>query len=283
MYDEPPTSTGAITRTGRQRPVRGRRAWGALAVVVTLSTATVGAGSPAPSPAPAPATAAAPPTTPAPPATEAPATSGAPTAGETPDAPTATEPPTTEPAPDPARPPAPEPAVKPTPEPAPRERPTPQRPVPQQPAPQRPAAQQPGPAPVAAGSGGLIAQVTALVNAQRVRVGCRPVTVDPRLNRAAARHSQDMGLRGYFGHASPEGRGVGDRVTAAGYAWSVVGENVAAGPRTARAAMDGWMASPAHRANILHCPFTHMGLGVDRAAEAADGPHWTQVFARPEK
>ncbi|MFF2021786.1 CAP domain-containing protein [Streptomyces sp. NPDC058171] len=272
-------------RTGKRRPVRGRRAWGALAVVVTLSTATVGAGSPAPAPsaatapspataaAPSPATATAPPTTPAPPTAGAPAASGAPAPGGTPDAPTATEPPTTEPAPAPARPPAPEPPAKPAPEPAPRERPAPQRPAPQQ----------PGPAPVAAGSGGLIAQVTALVNAQRVRVGCRPVTVDPRLNRAAARHSQDMGLRGYFGHASPEGRSVGDRVTAAGYAWSVVGENVAAGPRTARAAMDGWMASPGHRANILHCPFTHMGLGVDRAAEAADGPHWTQVFARPEK
>ncbi|MFD5553905.1 CAP domain-containing protein [Streptomyces sp. NPDC127068] len=272
MYDEPPTPTGAITRTGKRRPVRGRRVWGALAVLVTLSTATVGAGSPAPAPSPspatAPATAAAPATTPAPPTAEAPATSGAPTAGGTPDAPTATEPRTTEPPPAPARPPAPGPATKPAPEPAPRERPAPQ---------------QPAPAPVAAGSGGLIAQVTALVNAQRVRVGCRPVTVDPRLNRAAARHSQDMGLRGYFGHASPEGRSVGDRVTAAGYAWSVVGENVAAGPRTARAAMDGWMASPGHRANILHCPFTHMGLGVDRAAEAADGPHWTQVFARPEK
>ncbi len=132
-----------------------------------------------------------------------------------------------------------------------------------------------------AGSG-MVAQVAALVNAQRVRAGCRPVAVDARLNRAALRHSRDMGLRGYFDHVSPEGRSVGDRVTAEGYAWSAVGENVAAGPESAAEAMRGWMASPGHRANVLDCAFTHMGLGVE-GVDTSGGPHWTQVFAAPAK
>lgn len=38
------------------------------------------------------------------------------------------------------------------------------------------------------------------------------------------------------------------------------------------------MKSPGHRANILNCNFTEIGVGVVQAG----GPWWTQDFARPQ-
>jgi uncharacterized protein YkwD len=55
-------------------------------------------------------------------------------------------------------------------------------------------------------------------------------------------------------------------------------ENIARGQPTPPAVVDGWMNSPGHRANILNCRLTMVGIGVVRGA---GGPWWTQVFATP--
>ncbi|MFV9506489.1 MAG: CAP domain-containing protein, partial [Oscillochloridaceae bacterium umkhey_bin13] len=96
-------------------------------------------------------------------------------------------------------------------------------------------------------------------------------------------HSQDMAQRGYFSHFSPEGRDPSDRVDATGYQWQMVGENIASGYRTPQEVVAGWMDSPGHRANILRCEFTEIGIGY---FERPDDPsrmrtYWTQVFATP--
>ena len=39
--------------------------------------------------------------------------------------------------------------------------------------------------------------------------------------------------------------------------------------------MTSWMASAGHRANVLDCRLTRLGVGV---AQGAGGPLWTQVF-----
>ncbi|MEU0691449.1 CAP domain-containing protein [Streptomyces uncialis] len=126
---------------------------------------------------------------------------------------------------------------------------------------------------------GAVREVAALVNTERNANGCKDITTDARLNRAAEGHSRDMAERDYFDHTSPDGRGVGDRVTAAGYEWSAVGENIAVGQPTAVAVVEAWLESPGHRANILNCDYTQMGLGVDTSD---GGPRWTQVFAAPQ-
>jgi uncharacterized protein YkwD len=117
--------------------------------------------------------------------------------------------------------------------------------------------------------------VTALVNEERARNGCGPVSQNGTLDTAAARHSEDMAARDYFDHTSPDGKGPGDRITAAGYQWTTYGENIARGQQTPAAVMDSWMNSPGHRANILNCSFKEIGLGVH---EGSGGPWWTQVF-----
>ncbi|MEV5379800.1 sigma-70 family RNA polymerase sigma factor [Streptomyces nondiastaticus] len=132
-------------------------------------------------------------------------------------------------------------------------------------------------APKAAGPGGgsLGQQVTALVNAERAKAGCSPLTENSTLDRAAQGHSDDMAARGFFNHTNPDGKGPGDRITAAGYSWSTYGENIAYGQQTPASVMDSWMNSDGHRKNILNCSFKEIGVGVN---QAPGGPRWTQVF-----
>lgn len=57
-----------------------------------------------------------------------------------------------------------------------------------------------------------------------------------------------------------------------------VGENVAAGYATGRAAVKAWMNSPLHRANILEPGFRRLGMAVRRSADGT--PYAAQVFGR---
>ncbi|MFB7941380.1 CAP domain-containing protein [Streptomyces sp. NPDC056049] len=120
-----------------------------------------------------------------------------------------------------------------------------------------------------------VRDVVALANAERDRAGCEPLRTEARLTEAAQGHADDMAARDYYAHDSPEGRDGGDRIKASGYAWSAWGENIHKGPRTPELAMDDWMESPAHRANIVNCAFRDIGVGV---ALTADGPWWVQDF-----
>ncbi|MEU8527681.1 sigma-70 family RNA polymerase sigma factor [Streptomyces sp. NPDC048629] len=158
---------------------------------------------------------------------------------------------------------------------------TPSRPAKPKPATKpatRPASPPPRPrpttAPMDSGAGSTVGQVIALVNSERSKAGCGPVTGNDLLHKAARGHSDDMAARDFFDHTNPDGDGPGERITAAGYRWSTYGENIAMGQRTPAQVMDSWMNSPGHRANILNCAFKEIGIGVHDAG----GPYWTQVF-----
>ena len=66
-------------------------------------------------------------------------------------------------------------------------------------------------------------------------------------------------------HRDSNGDSPGDRVTAAGYAWTWVGETIINGfngPNdTPEEVVQGWMNSPGHKAILLHSMPTHIGLG----------------------
>ena len=115
-------------------------------------------------------------------------------------------------------------------------------------------------------------QVVAIANDERAEAGCGPLSVDPELTAASKAHSQDMASRDYMAHETPEGEGPAERAEDAGYqAWS--GENVAAGYTSAEAVMEGWMDSRGHRANILNCDNTEVGVGETDTK-------WAQNFGR---
>jgi uncharacterized protein YkwD len=125
----------------------------------------------------------------------------------------------------------------------------------------------------------LAAQVVALANNERAAAGLAALTVNPTLQAVAEAYAEQMVTQGFIGHTDPAGNSVDDRVTAAGYTWIAVGENLAYGPCTAEDAIDGWMNSEGHRANILNAVFTETGVG---AYPGSDYPmYWVHVFATP--
>jgi uncharacterized protein YkwD len=133
----------------------------------------------------------------------------------------------------------------------------------------------PAPAVTRADSGPT-GRVLELVNAERAKGGCSPVTVDAKLTKAAQNHSQDMADHTNMSHTGSDGSSMTDRLGRVGYAYRSAGENVAAGYGTAESVMDGWMNSPGHKANILNCGFKEIGIGL-----AGPGNYWTQNFGTP--
>ncbi|MEU3191883.1 CAP domain-containing protein [Streptomyces sp. NPDC006992] len=117
-------------------------------------------------------------------------------------------------------------------------------------------------------------EVLALVNQERAKAGCKPLTADAKLAALAGGYSEDMARRGFFSHTSPDGKSPWDRAEAAGVG-DLGGENIARGQANARSVMDSWMNSPGHRANILNCDYRTLGVG---AHFAEGGPWWTQDF-----
>ncbi|MFL6194409.1 MAG: CAP domain-containing protein [Thermoanaerobaculia bacterium] len=123
------------------------------------------------------------------------------------------------------------------------------------------------------------AAILARVNAERARAGVAPLRSNEKLDLAAQRHAQDMLARGYFAHASPEGKTVRERARAAGYEWRMIGENIAEGQFSVDEVMDTWMHSPGHRRNILDPGFKELGAGM--AMGRSNGTYrvlWAQAF-----
>lgn len=118
------------------------------------------------------------------------------------------------------------------------------------------------------------AQVLHLVNDERAQAGCRPLDADPALADLAGDYSAEMAEEDFFAHTTPDGLSPWDRAEAAGIT-GLGGENIARGQQDAQAVMDAWMHSPGHRANILNCDFTELGVGVHFGS---GGPWWTQDF-----
>jgi uncharacterized protein YkwD len=108
-----------------------------------------------------------------------------------------------------------------------------------------------------------------------------PLSWNDRLFSAAARHSTDMAQNNYFSHTSLDGRTLGQRVRNEGYAWTGVGENIAAGQSSVNVVMSGWLSSPGHCANIMRATYTHVAVSCVRQSGSTYGRYWTMVLARP--
>ena len=113
--------------------------------------------------------------------------------------------------------------------------------------------------PAGQGVGTVENEIIAQTNAQRVQHGLRPLLLDFRLMRSARQHAAWMTNRHVMQHSNIN-----------------VGENIAMGQRSSGEAMQSWMNSPGHRANILNTGYTHIGVA---AYTAPDGTSfWCQQF-----
>ena len=88
-----------------------------------------------------------------------------------------------------------------------------------------------------------------------------PLSENQKLDEAAKAKAEDILAKQYFEHISPSGVGPGDLVKSYGYDFIVTGENLILGNFADEAeAVQDWMDSPGHRANILNERFTEIGV-----------------------
>ena len=123
--------------------------------------------------------------------------------------------------------------------------------------------------------------------AQRVSLPAslpRPtVTWNPQLAAAAQNHARAMAEQRFFDHVDPQGRDVAQRVSATGYRWRSVGENLAAGQKTLEEAMRGWLLSEGHCRNLLDERYVEFGLArvVSPHPKDRSRVYWALVMGRP--
>ncbi|WP_291121330.1 CAP domain-containing protein [Hydrogenophaga sp.] len=108
-----------------------------------------------------------------------------------------------------------------------------------------------------------------------------PLAWNDALFSAAARHSTDMAVNNYFSHTGLDGRSASQRIAAEGYAWSWVGENIAAGQTSVSTVMSGWLASAGHCANLMRAEYQHVGVSCVQRSGTTYGRYWTMTLARP--
>ena len=145
-----------------------------------------------------------------------------------------------------------------------------------------PAAPSPTPAPPASTFAQRVLDLTNRARAQARTCGTTPfaattpLAYNAQLERAAQGHATDIAANNYFSHTSRDGRTFDQRVTAAGYPWRAVGENIAAGQRTPEEVVAGWLASEGHCRNIMEPGFRELGVGY--AQGGSYGHSWVQNF-----
>jgi len=98
------------------------------------------------------------------------------------------------------------------------------------------------------------------------------------LSRAAQAHAHDMATHDFLDHEGTDGGAPADRASGAGYAWRLVGENVAAGQVTPEEAVATWLASPGHCANLMDAGYTDTGIGYAVNSTGGKGTYWVQMF-----
>lgn len=119
--------------------------------------------------------------------------------------------------------------------------------------------------------GGLLAGT----NSSRIANGVGTLNLSSKLNAAAQASADDMAARNYWSHNTPDGDAPWIWVTAQGYVYQKLGQNLATGFADEQSAIDGWMNSPPHRENLLDPSFKEVGFGF------ANNPNYTSAGGGP--
>jgi uncharacterized protein YkwD len=128
---------------------------------------------------------------------------------------------------------------------------------------------------------GDVLHVLSLINQERTRVGCSSVQLSPLLGAIAQAHSDDMASRAFFSHIGSDGSTLGERLWRIGYRFRSAAENIAAGYPNAPSVVRAWMQSDGHRANILTCSFSEIGVGYASDHGSTNYAYWTLDLATP--
>lgn len=120
-------------------------------------------------------------------------------------------------------------------------------------------------------------ELISLTNIERSKNGLPALAYNGRLASSAYAKAQDMLAKGYWAHTSPDGLSPWTFVSATGYAYVAVGENLARDFSTDGGVMAGWMGSAGHRANVLNPGYRDIGIAV--VSGSLNGSQTTLVVA----
>lgn len=118
-------------------------------------------------------------------------------------------------------------------------------------------------------------EVFDLINKQRTANGLSVLKVDSEVQRVAKIKAQDMVNSGYFSHNSPTYGTPFEMLQSFKVSYRTAGENIA-GNSSNSGAVNAWMNSSGHKANILNSSFTHTGIGV--VSSPKYGKIYVQMF-----
>ena len=118
-------------------------------------------------------------------------------------------------------------------------------------------------------------EVFDLVNKQRTDNGLKALKVDSNLQKVAKEKANDMVKNNYFAHNSPTYGSPFDMMKKFGISYKSAGENLA-GNSTGKRAVDAWINSEGHRANILNSSFNYTGVAVVESSKY--GRIYVQMF-----
>lgn len=99
-------------------------------------------------------------------------------------------------------------------------------------------------------------------NIERQKVGLSPLIYNETLSKSAKAKAEDMFINDYWAHNSPQGKTPWTFFDQAGYKYSIAGENLAKDFDNTDSLMKAWMASPTHKANIIHDRYQEIGIAV---------------------
>jgi len=104
--------------------------------------------------------------------------------------------------------------------------------------------------------------ILTITNQARVALNLQAFKWNDKLASAAAAKAQDMLDKQYFSHISPAGVTPWYWIKKFGYVYKYSAENLAVHYTSAENVQNAWLASPAHKQNIINPKFTDIGIGV---------------------
>lgn len=99
-------------------------------------------------------------------------------------------------------------------------------------------------------------------NERRATNNLEPLTLNDELSQAAFMKGRDMLGKQYWAHTAPDGTTPWHWFTSVGYNYNHAGENLAKNFSSPQAVVAAWMASPAHRENVLGSNYKDIGVAV---------------------
>lgn len=118
-------------------------------------------------------------------------------------------------------------------------------------------------------------EVFDLINKQRTNNGLQPLKIDSEVQRVARIKAQDMVNNNYFAHESPTYGSPFNMLKSFKISYKTAGENIAANSSNS-GAVNAWMNSSGHKANILSSNFNYTGIGV--VSSTKYGKVYVQMF-----